>query len=168
MSIIIEDMIMPKSCVACPFEHNGDCYGGKPKLIMDIEDFKYYRHPNCPLKEVVRCKDCKRYTPFRNIQGGEMDEGECEGYDPCVPANHFCSRGERGMTPKTITSIVVVFRINGVKYGRQMNFETEVAEEHIGFTKTVLETLMRGMKTQTVIDDYKVYDEVIVSDEAGE
>lgn len=45
--------------------------------------------------EVVRCKDCKHYTPFRNIQGGEMDEGECEGYDPCVPANHFCSRGER-------------------------------------------------------------------------
>lgn len=45
--------------------------------------------------ELVRCKDCKHYTPFRNIQGEEMCEGECEGYDPCVPANHFCSRGER-------------------------------------------------------------------------
>lgn len=45
--------------------------------------------------KLVRCKDCKRYTPFRNIQGREMGEGECEGYDPCVPANHFCSRGER-------------------------------------------------------------------------
>lgn len=56
MSIIIEDMIMPKSCVACPFEHNGDCYGGKPKLIMDIEDFNYYRHPNCPLNEVEPIK----------------------------------------------------------------------------------------------------------------
>ena len=47
------------------------------------------------VEPVVRCKDCKHYTPFRNIIGGEMDEGECEGYDPCVPANHFCSRGER-------------------------------------------------------------------------
>ncbi len=68
---------------------------------------------------------------------------------------------------KTI-SIVVIFRIDGVKYGRRMNFETEVAEEHIGFTKTVLETLMRGMKAQAVIDDYKVYDEVRVLDEGEE
>lgn len=72
------------------------------------------------------------------------------------------------MKPKTITSIVVIFRINGVKYGRRMNFETEVAEDHIGFTKTVLETLMRGMKEQAVIDDYKVYDEVRVLDEGEE
>ena len=75
---------------------------------------------------------------------------------------------KRGITPKTITSIVVVFRINGVKYGRRMNFDTEVAEDHIGFTKTVLETLMRGMKNQAVIDDYKVYDEVRVLDERKE
>lgn len=47
------------------------------------------------VEPIVRCKDCKRYTPFRNIQGEEMGEGECEGYDPCVPANYFCSRGER-------------------------------------------------------------------------
>ena len=72
------------------------------------------------------------------------------------------------MKPKTITSIVVIFRINGVKYGRRMNFDTEVAEEHIGFTKTVLETLMRGMKSQGVIDDYKVYDEIRVLDEGEE
>lgn len=44
---------------------------------------------------VVRCKDCKWYTPYRSINGKEMDEGECEGYNPCVPANHFCSKGER-------------------------------------------------------------------------
>lgn len=62
MSITIDDMKMPKSCIACPFEHNGDCYGGKPKRIMDIEDFKDSRHPDCPLIEVesiVHCKDCK-------------------------------------------------------------------------------------------------------------
>lgn len=66
---------------------------------------------------------------------------------------------------ETVTSIVVSYRINGVKYGRRMNFETKVAEEHIGFTKTVLETLMRGMKNQAVIDDYKVCDEIIEVDE---
>lgn len=62
MSITIDDMKMPKSCIACPFEHNGDCYGGKPKRIKDIEDFKDFRHPDCPLievKPIVHCKDCK-------------------------------------------------------------------------------------------------------------
>ena len=56
MSITIDDMKMPKSCMVCPFEHNGDCYGGKPKRIMDIEDFDYYRHPCCPLIEAEPIK----------------------------------------------------------------------------------------------------------------
>lgn len=60
--------------------------------IIEIKDGKF---PIGKWTELVRCKNCKWYTPFRNIQGGEMGEGECEGYDPCVPANHFCSRGER-------------------------------------------------------------------------
>lgn len=114
-------------------------------------------------QEVVRCKDCKHYDALDATRASECPVGLLD----CMP-NDFCARGkrkdERGMTPKTLTSIVVVFRINGVKYGRRMNFDTEVAEEHIGFTKTVLETLMRGMKTQAVIDDYKVYDEVRVLD----
>lgn len=56
MSIIIDDMKMPKSCITCPFEHNGDCYGGKLKWIMDIEGFDYYRHPCCPLIEAEPIK----------------------------------------------------------------------------------------------------------------
>ena len=127
---------------------------GKGEVVMQAEK----------VNEVVRCKDCKHYEGLSHL---------CRRFDEYgLTANDFCSRGENGrggrMKPKTITSIVVVFRINGVKYGRRMNFETEVAEEHIGFTKTVLETLMRGMKSQAVIDDYKVYDEVRVLDEGEE
>ena len=44
--------------------------------------------------KVVRCKDCKWYTQFRNINGGLFPEGECEGYGLREP-NDFCSRGER-------------------------------------------------------------------------
>ena len=39
--------------------------------------------------EVVRCKDCKYYTQFRN-----EELGECEGYGLRKPED-FCSRGER-------------------------------------------------------------------------
>lgn len=101
MSITIEDMKMPKSCIACPFEHNGDCYGGKPKRIMDIEDFKGSRHPDCPLIEAepikhgrwetgrsghdAICTNCRKYwIPIEDKYdywfcprcGAKMDGGE--------------------------------------------------------------------------------------------
>ena len=43
---------------------------------------------------VVRCKDCKWYTQFKNIEGGDFPEGECEGMGFFKP-DDFCSRGER-------------------------------------------------------------------------
>jgi len=47
------------------------------------------------LVEVVRCKDCKWYTQFRNrITSSLLHEGECEGYGLRHP-DDFCSRGER-------------------------------------------------------------------------
>ncbi len=82
-------------------EHGKGLYGGwlccEFLFNHSVEEYSYCEEwtKRKDMVEVVRCKDCKRYTPFRNIIGGEMDEGECEGYDPCVPANHFCSRGER-------------------------------------------------------------------------
>jgi hypothetical protein len=47
-------MEMPPSCTKCPFEAFGDCYGGKVKRIMDIEDYmeRGERHPDCPLVEL--------------------------------------------------------------------------------------------------------------------
>lgn len=54
MAILIRDMDMPTGCNSCPFEHFGDCYGGKFKRFMDIETFmdSEIRHPNCPLEDV--------------------------------------------------------------------------------------------------------------------
>ncbi len=52
MGIYIKGMEMPTSCRSCPFENGGDCYGGKYKYIMDVDDYEDYRHPNCPLTEV--------------------------------------------------------------------------------------------------------------------
>lgn len=45
------NMEMPKICAVCPFENYGDCYGGKVKVIMDIDDYVFSgkRHPKCPL-----------------------------------------------------------------------------------------------------------------------
>lgn len=54
MSVLIKSMEMPTSCAVCPFENYGDCYGGKVKAIMDIDDYVSAgkRHPRCPLVEI--------------------------------------------------------------------------------------------------------------------
>ena len=51
MSILIRGMEMPTGCDTCPFEHFGDCYGGKAKRIMDIDEEVALgvRHKRCPL-----------------------------------------------------------------------------------------------------------------------
>ena len=54
MSVLIQGMEMPENCFDCPFEQFGDCYGGRPKRIQDIEDYTNARHPNCPLREVKK------------------------------------------------------------------------------------------------------------------
>lgn len=76
---------------------------GEPTTLKDTPMYEFAQclvdylveNYGVDVPDIVRCKDCKRYMPYRNIKGGEMGEGECEGYDPCVPANHYCSRGER-------------------------------------------------------------------------
>lgn len=49
--IYLPGMEMPEGCDTCPFEHFGDCYGGKAKRIMDIDEELALgvRHRNCPL-----------------------------------------------------------------------------------------------------------------------
>ncbi len=56
MAIYIKFATMPTSCHSCPFENGGDCYGGKAKYIMDIDDdeelYHTKRHLQCPLIEI--------------------------------------------------------------------------------------------------------------------
>ena len=52
--VYIGGMEMPTGCDTCPFEHFGDCYGGKAKRIMDIDEeiANGVRHKRCPLVPV--------------------------------------------------------------------------------------------------------------------
>lgn len=47
------------------------------------------------IDELVRCKDCKWYTPAKNILKYNMPTGYCN-YHAIYPAkNDFCSKAER-------------------------------------------------------------------------
>lgn len=56
MAIYIKNAKLPDNCYECPFNQCGDCYGGRIKYIMDIDDdeelYHTKRHPQCPLIEV--------------------------------------------------------------------------------------------------------------------
>lgn len=56
MAIYIKNAKLPDNCYECPFNQCGDCYGGRIKYIMDIDDdeelYHTKRHPQCPLIEI--------------------------------------------------------------------------------------------------------------------
>lgn len=96
--IIIPDTEMPNSCDDCPLEYDSICC-----RAFDIEFYPLYsyddyctkRHPDCKLRELVLCKDCKWYgrADKRRFYRG-MDCLQ-KRIDTIIPDKDFCSRGER-------------------------------------------------------------------------
>ena len=79
MSVLIKGMDMPTACMKdCPFQHFGDCQGGKIKRIMDVEDYEDKRHPRCQLEDVP--------TPHgRLIDADELREKMLKEVDTYIP-----------------------------------------------------------------------------------
>lgn len=80
--IAIKGMKMPKSCIGCKIGDsvlNCPCKGST--LIFDYQD---KQHPDCPLVEIVTCKDCKYCY-----------ENSCDFDGWGVNDDYFCAKGER-------------------------------------------------------------------------
>ena len=82
------DMQMPKNCIDCPacneylmcaIPCNGRGWGEN-----DVKDFSQSRPEWCPMKEIVRCKDCKHYMTIHCT---------CDGC--CISDDWFCADGEK-------------------------------------------------------------------------
>lgn len=90
MSVLIE-MEMPKACWSCPLKL--DLYGElwcAVKCEKTTKDLYEKRPSDCPLRELVRCKDCKfssaesRYKSLR-----------CSMYNDLHRADGWCDCGVR-------------------------------------------------------------------------
>ena len=91
------DIPMPESCRDCPFEmyymNCGETRCRATGMIL-ADGYKAIpfedRHPDCPLMEVVKCKDCKYYTSVT---------AHCEvrgkGLYLIRGKDDWCSRGKR-------------------------------------------------------------------------
>lgn len=86
MSILI-DIPMPMDCEECPLnDEYAEC------VLLGIFGSKYGRLPDCPLKEIIRCNQCRFYEGVHNVQGC----APCDFWGiGAVMWDDFCKRGER-------------------------------------------------------------------------
>ena len=84
--VAIKGMEMPKSCALCPMTYKDEVDYHICALIGANIDYldKNEIHPDCPLKEIVTCKDCKCKCTESN--GQKFSE---------TRPDFFCADGER-------------------------------------------------------------------------
>lgn len=73
------------------------------EYIITIDDW-FFKHVHerythffgCPIEEIVRCRDCVHYKPYRTNKHGIMNRCHDEhGHTHKRDESDFCSRGER-------------------------------------------------------------------------
>jgi hypothetical protein len=87
--MIAINMKMPKSCIEC--EEKGIRFVNSCPLIFDGKaDIE--RHSNCPLREILTCKDCRHWSFDENksILCGYCSELETETNE-----DFYCGDAER-------------------------------------------------------------------------
>jgi hypothetical protein len=106
--IAIKGMEMPDSCYDCHFavdEETND-YGSfcKCGILEDYETInllEHSKHHNCPLVEIVTCKDCKHrkkvHPDWKHDKKAEVYFCTLQSDEYCyeVKDDYFCKDGER-------------------------------------------------------------------------
>lgn len=89
--IAIKGIEMPKCCKECMLNNVDSPWFGLCRTTgNNVIEYKDSRHPNCPLTEIVTCKDCKycyQITDAPNVWF-------CERHN-CVSKNFYCADAER-------------------------------------------------------------------------
>ncbi len=88
--IAIPNMDKPKSCIECDSDFG---YAIGCKLWYEFKDWRKQTHPDCPIIDIVPCKECKWWD-------NNDDANRCTHEDGGMWAkpNAFCSYGERANT----------------------------------------------------------------------
>lgn len=88
--IVIKGMKMPKRCAKCKFciNQKTNDYGSFGECLLQenkkVNCLVWSRDDNCPLVEIVTCKDCKyNYENSCDFDGFGIDD------------EYFCAKGER-------------------------------------------------------------------------
>lgn len=90
--VVIKDMKMPSCCANCDMSYCLDKDGSCGCFITQGTNFDMYNSKlaNCPLVEIVTCKDCKHWHDDGIMTTCDKNIGH--GF----PRDYFCADGERG------------------------------------------------------------------------
>ena len=91
--IVIKDMEMPKSCSECGLKSGNYCYHKKPPYDLNSIDVLKEKASNCPLVEIVTCKDCKYYR--EDDDTGHCTNHTCGDIVFWCHADYYCADAER-------------------------------------------------------------------------
>lgn len=84
MSVLIKDMELPTSCTMCWLNTFCGVWNTEPVKHKGFNE----RLENCPLTELIRCKDCKNFVDEEDQSYCIDMAGQCDG-------NGFCAWAER-------------------------------------------------------------------------
>lgn len=86
--IAVKNMKMPSCCAECPMYQSEDSdYCNITGEWITGEEMK--RHKDCPLVEIITCKDCK-HCDFDNSDQTFF----CNAYGNLICPSHFCAESE--------------------------------------------------------------------------
>ena len=90
MSVIVKGMEMPKYCYDCPLQD------GETGICNILGTTVYDIPKECPLVEVVRCKDCDNWTDENGREGLCQVWSDFEdAHYRYTPKDGYCSEGEK-------------------------------------------------------------------------
>lgn len=92
------DLPMPEACDVCPFNYDFcwcNAFGNHDEWEKYSDDWNKHvcdrktRPEYCPLKEIVRCKDCKHGRQY------DTNAVDCEYRELATEPDWFCADGKR-------------------------------------------------------------------------
>lgn len=87
---------MPNKCVECGLKSGGYCYHKNPPYNLSESDLLEEKPNDCPLVEIVTCKDCKNWV--KGVITGVTDDKEwnyCPMMDCNTADDFFCAETKK-------------------------------------------------------------------------
>lgn len=91
MSVIVKDMEIPTSCTMCWLNTFCGVWNTEPVKYKGFNE----RLENCPLTELIQCKDCKHYERDFGNDWGICCKWVIKQTGITVDKNGFCYKAER-------------------------------------------------------------------------
>lgn len=106
--VVIKGLKMPNRCEECKFclRQGANDYGSFGECLLQknkrVNCLALSRDDDCPLIEIVTCKDCKYWDKEEGYCKSSFTTIEWADYIICTDADSFCENGRRKDNEQTL------------------------------------------------------------------